>query len=194
MKVKDIAARMVLLLILLPLALPSALARSTKSKMFLSLTRLGQEITTAPPVDGEVCFSPDEPCDQKLIKFVKTAQRSIDVAIYDINLDQLIHELIVAARTKQVRVVVEYRQSKGGHSLVSTLVKAGVSVRKGKQRGIMHNKFVIIDGEKVETGSFNYTNHAREANQENQVYIFNPKTVARYVERYRKIWGTAAAY
>lgn len=138
--------------------------------------------------DPETCFSPDESCDAKLVNFVGGAKQSIDMAIYDINLDQLVHQLAVQSKKLKVRIVVDRRQSKGSHSLVSTLIKAGVEVRYGHQKGIMHNKFVIIDGKNLELGSFNYTNHATKANQENQLYLFSAPVVARYQERFEKIW------
>ena len=141
--------------------------------------------------DPETCFSPDEGCDAKLVNFVSGAKKSIDMAIYDINLDQLVHHLAVQSKKLKVRVVVDRRQSKGSHSLVSTLIKAGVEVRYGHQKGIMHNKFVIIDGKNLELGSFNYTNHATKANQENQLYLFSAPVVARYQERFDKIWESA---
>jgi phosphatidylserine/phosphatidylglycerophosphate/cardiolipin synthase-like enzyme len=41
-----------------------------------------------------------------------------------------------------------------------------VNLRFGHtSEGIMHNKFVIVDGKMIEIGSFNYTNHASKANQ-----------------------------
>lgn len=143
------------------------------------------------PKDQEVCFSPDEPCDQKLIKFIQSAQKSIDIAIYDITLDKLAHEILVASKKIPVRIVVDRRQSKGNHSLVPLLIKAGAQVRFGRQRGIMHNKFTIVDGKMIETGSFNYTNHATVANNENQIYLSNPDIVERYKKRFEEIWGKA---
>ena len=148
--------------------------------------------TISSPQDGEVCFSPDEPCDLKLLKFIQSAKVSIDLAIFDINLDQIVHELLVAkAKGIKVRVLVDARQSKGEHSLVNTLVKGDVGVRKGRQRGIMHNKFVIIDGKAVEVGSFNFTKHAAQSNNENQLYDFRPNVVKKYVERFEVIWERA---
>ncbi len=74
----------------------------------------------------ETCFSPDEPCDEQLIKFVMSAEKSIDVAIYDINLDQLVHQLLLKSKKMPVRIVVDRRQSKGNHSLVSTLIMSSM--------------------------------------------------------------------
>lgn len=141
------------------------------------------------PQDMEVCFSPEEPCDVKLIKLVQTAQKSIDVAIFDINLDKLVHELLVASKRVSVRILVDSRQAKTEHSLVPLLIKAGAQVRFGRQRGVMHNKFLIVDDRIVETGSFNYTNHASRANNENQVYLAHPSIVARYMKRFNEIWA-----
>ena len=141
------------------------------------------------PKDQEVCFSPDEPCDLKLLKFIESAEKSIDVAVFDINLDQIVHALLVKSKTIQVRVLVDKRQSKGPHSLVKTLVKGGVQVRYGSQRGVMHNKFVIVDQKSIETGSFNYTNHACKANQENQIYLVNSSIVDRYLKRFEQSWS-----
>lgn len=143
------------------------------------------------PKPNEVCFSPEEPCGAKLVKFVLGAKKSLDLAIYDINLDQLVHSLAVASKRIPVRIIVDQRQSKGEHSLVGLLVKAGVNVRYGRQRGIMHNKFILRDGQTLETGSFNFTNHATLANNENQIYLDTPEIVSRYAKHYDKIWAEA---
>jgi phosphatidylserine/phosphatidylglycerophosphate/cardiolipin synthase-like enzyme len=143
------------------------------------------------PRDQEVCFSPDDPCDAKLVKFVQSAQKSIDVAIYDINLDELVHALLVQSKKIPVRIIVDKRQAKGSHSLVALLIKAGANVRHGHQRGIFHNKFTIVDGKMIETGSFNYTNHASRANNENQIYLASPSVVGHFVKHFNEIWEKA---
>jgi len=134
------------------------------------------------------CFSPDETCDSLLVEFIRSAKKSVDVAVFDVTHPQIVHELLVAARRIPVRIVVDRRQARGKHSLVSTFVKAGANVRAGVQRGIMHHKFIIVDGEKLETGSFNFTVGASQRNQENQVYLNREDLVRRYQERFEKIW------
>lgn len=166
-------------------------AKQKKQGLVDAITEMVKPVLVSPPEDQEVCFSPEEPCDIKLVKFVDSAEKSIDVAIYDINLDQLVHHLLVKSKKIPVRIVVDRRQAKGNHSLVSLLSKAGAAVRYGRQRGIMHNKFIIVDGKALETGSFNFTNHATQANNENQVYLWNPKIVGRYVKRFDEIWAKA---
>ena len=134
------------------------------------------------------CFSPDEDCARRLAKFLESATKSIDVAIYDLNEDQIVHQLLVKSKVIAVRVLVDRRQSKRSHSAVPLLMKAGVKVRFGHQRGIMHNKFAIVDGARIETGSFNYTHHATSANQENQLYLYSPDIIQRYKVQFEKVW------
>lgn len=143
------------------------------------------------PVDGEVCFSPKMPCDQKLIKFIDSAEKSLDIAIFDVNLDELVHHILVQSKKIPVRIVVDKRQAKGTHSLVGTLIKGGANVKFGHQKGIFHDKFSIVDGKMIETGSFNYTNHATSSNQENQVYLSNPAIVKQYEDQFNEIWNDA---
>jgi phosphatidylserine/phosphatidylglycerophosphate/cardiolipin synthase-like enzyme len=138
---------------------------------------------------ADVCFAPEEACAEKLTLFLGSAQKSLDIAIYDINLEPVVHEILVQSKKIKVRVLVDKVQSKGKHSAVSTLIKAGVDVRLGHQRGIMHNKFAIVDQARLETGSFNYTHHASLANQENQIYLADAETVHRFHERFEMMWS-----
>lgn len=166
----------------------SALGRSQSPSVFETVRKIFNKATIESPKDMEVCFSPGEFCDVKLIKFIDSAKKSLDIAIYDITLDELTHHILVQSKKIPVRVVVDKRQAKGPHSLVKTLRKGGVNIRYGLQRGIMHNKFTIVDNQSVETGSYNYTNNATRSNNENQIYLWNPSVVERYKRRFDEIW------
>lgn len=143
------------------------------------------------PIDQEVCFSPEGNCDVKLWKLIQSAKVSLDVAVFDITHDKIAHEIMVASKRIPVRVITDRRQAKGQHSVVSTMIKAGVDVRLGRQRGIMHNKFSIVDGRMVQTGSFNYTDGASTKNNENQIYLSAPGVVAQYQSRFDALWSEA---
>ena len=169
----------------------SAEAKTRKTSHVEQAKRMIDEVMVKAPQDQEVCFSPAELCDVKLVKFVQSAQKSLDIAIYDINLDQLVHEILVQSKKIPVRIIVDRRQAKGNHSLVPLLKKAGADVRYGHQRGIFHNKFTLVDHKMVETGSFNYTNHAATANHENQIYLSNSKVVESYQKQFDELWSQA---
>ncbi len=176
---------------LLCLLAAPGLARKKKQTLVGMAAAKVEEALVRPPQDNEICFSPVESCDVKLWKFIQSAQKSLDVALFDITHPKVVHEILVASKRIPVRVVVDKRQARGEHSLVELLIKGGANVKYGRQRGIMHNKFTIVDNARLETGSFNYTNHATEANNENQIYLGTPAVVERYHARFEEIWREA---
>ena len=119
---------------------------------------------------------------------MQSAKASLDVAVFDLNLDAVVQVLVASFKDIPVRVVVDRRQAKGAKSLVLELVRAGVPVRYGKQAGIMHNKFAIVDGKWLETGSFNYTKGAATKNNENQIYLDTHAIVQQYQARFDLLW------
>jgi len=143
------------------------------------------------PRDLDTCFSPDEACGEKLLAFVQSARRSVDVAVFAITLEDLVDELVDASMRIQVRVIVDARQAQTENSLVYRLIRGKVDVRYGRQRGLMHDKFSIVDDAMVQTGSFNYTTYASEASAENQVYLASPVVVKRYKAHFDEMWDRA---
>lgn len=179
------------LILLILLCTFSADARSRHSRRKPAAEETSANVDLPAPKDNETCFSPDGNCDQKLWKFIQTAKTSLDIAVYDITHEKIVHEIAVASKKVPTRVVVDRRQAKEPRSLVSTLIKAGVEVRYGAQRGIMHDKFTLVDGSRVETGSFNYTQGATFKNQENQIYLSDKGIVETYKQRFEKMWKEA---
>jgi phosphatidylserine/phosphatidylglycerophosphate/cardiolipin synthase-like enzyme len=167
-------------------------AKNQSQKELEKATQAVSDLWVKAPVADEVCFSPNEPCDVKLVKFIQSAQKSLDIAIFDMTLDKVAHEILVQSKKIPVRIVVDRREAKGQHSLIPLLIKAGANVKIGRQRGIMHNKFTLVDGKILETGSFNYTNGAAFKNNENQIYLSTPSVVERYKAQFEKIWESAA--
>lgn len=139
-----------------------------------------------------VCFSPDVDCSKPLINILQQSKNSLDIAIYDLNYPSITSAIIGQSAKVKVRVVVDKEQSKTHSSLVAMLVKAGIPVKYGKQKGIMHNKFMVIDRFYVETGSYNYTDRASLANHENQIYTNDPDVVNAYIGEFEKMWAAGA--
>lgn len=154
-------------------------------------TGVKESLTKHEHFEEETCFSPEEECAEKLVQFLSSAKKSLDVAIYSINLEGVVDTLISMSRKIPVRVVCDKVQAHGAKSKVLYLLENGVSIRYGKQKGIMHHKFAIVDNELLETGSFNYTNRASTSNQENQIYLSKGSTVQRFVDRFEAIWDSS---
>ena len=71
-----------------------------------------------------------------------------------------------------------------GKNVEKELTNLGIPVKRDAQHAIVHGKIVIIDGETVITGSFNFTKRAEENNAENLLVIHDRKLA----ERYTKNW------
>lgn len=140
----------------------------------------------------ETCFSPNENCDQKLINVINSAKKTLDIAIFSITHPDIAAS-IVAVKKKgvDVRMVVDKGQSTGSRSQTDELMTAQVSIRIGNSAKIMHDKYCIVDGLVLETGSFNYTMSATIYNTENQIYITDKNVIKRYQDNFEKLWNEA---
>lgn len=143
----------------------------------------------------EVCFSPPLPggCDptRAIENAVRMARTSILVQAYEITPGPLVTALIEAHRRGvDVRAIVDYRQltdrrNRDDAFAVEHLGAAGIPVLVDKPPGLMHDKVMIIDGEVVVTGSFNYTYSAEHRNVENLLVIHDPALAAQYTQHWR---------
>ena len=59
----------------------------------------------------------------------------------------------------------------------------------------MHNKFIVVDGVTVETGSFNFTHAAEFANAENVIVLREfPEVAAKYSAEWNRLWNESDPY
>ena len=89
-----------------------------------------------------------------------------------------------------VRAIVDYKQlsdrrNRDDAFAVEHLGAAGIPVLVDRPPGLMHDKVMIIDGEVVVTGSFNYTYSAEHRNVENLLVIRDPALAAQYVQHWQ---------
>ena len=90
----------------------------------------------------------------------------------------------------KVQMVLEAKIAKKKYSIDELLAVYGVDVRViDIPRGVMHNKFVIVDDTKLITGSYNFTNDAENKNCENVIVTDIPELVAAFVKEFDKLWA-----
>lgn len=94
--------------------------------------------------------------DRFLVEALDQARSQIDAALYDLNLWSIRDALIRAHRRGvQVRLVVE--SDSLDRQEIQELVAEGIPLVADGSEGLMHNKYFIIDGAEVWTGSMNLT-------------------------------------
>ena len=137
--------------------------------------------------DIAVFFSPDGGCLDGLVWQIASARKSIDVQAFMLTTERIAEPLIEAHRRGvAVRVIFDADQADDRLSLDERLVEAGIPVwldAPDDGKGKAHNKVVIVDGETVVTGSYNFTLAADQKNAENLIVIRGRPAIA---NAYRK--------
>ena len=87
-----------------------------------------------------------------------------------------------------VRVLMEGEKIGDSGSEYGRLRAAGVDVRADSLPGLMHDKFLVVDGEVVGTGSYNWTAAAESDNAENLLIVRSESLSALYIEEFEAIW------
>src|ERR1700722_12866484 len=106
----------------------------------------------------EVAFSPDRGATELVVKTIVEARQSVRVAAYSFTSKPIAQALLDAKkRGIDVRVVVDKSNATARYTAATFLANQGVPVRVDYRYAIMHDKFIVMDGETLETGSFNFT-------------------------------------
>lgn len=138
-----------------------------------------------------VYFSPEGGCENAIISWINRANSSIHILIYSFTLDSIGKALVEAySRNVDVKVVFEESQITQ-YSEYWSLKAAGVPVRNDTNPRSMHNKVMIIDGEIVVTGSYNWSKTAEKENNENLIIVRSKYVAELYEREFEKIWSNS---
>jgi phosphatidylserine/phosphatidylglycerophosphate/cardiolipin synthase-like enzyme len=84
-----------------------------------------------------------------------------------------------------VQVILEKSQRTELYSSADFLPNQGVPTTVDANHAISHNKVMVIDGETVITGSFNFTKAAQERNAENVLIVPDRALAAWYTQNWQ---------
>jgi phosphatidylserine/phosphatidylglycerophosphate/cardiolipin synthase-like enzyme len=138
----------------------------------------------------EIAFSPNGGATELVVKTIESARRTVRVAAYSFTSKPVAQALLEAhKRGIDVRVVMDKSNATARYTAATFLANQGVPVRVDYRYAIMHDKFLIVDGATVETGSFNYTSAAEHHNAENVLVLHDPAMAQRYGLEWDRLWG-----
>lgn len=124
-----------------------------------------------------------------LITLFNEAKTSIDVAVFEFNLENVAQALICAHnRGVTVRVVYD-SQFAGEGQQIAEIIATGIPAVGDNRSAFMHNKFFIIDRKIVWTGSFNITKNASERNNENATIIYDAFLAKNYSLEFEEMFA-----
>jgi phosphatidylserine/phosphatidylglycerophosphate/cardiolipin synthase-like enzyme len=82
-------------------------------------------------------------------------------------------------------MLLPYSQRTEQYSSADFLANQGVPTLIDANHAISHNKVMVIDGETIIAGSFNFTKAAQENNAENLLIIKDQALAAQYTENWQ---------
>jgi phosphatidylserine/phosphatidylglycerophosphate/cardiolipin synthase-like enzyme len=140
-------------------------------------------------VDAEVAFSPGRGATALVVKTIGEAQHSIRVAAYSFTSRPIAEALLDAhKRGIDVEVVVDKSNATARYTAATFLANQGVPVRVDYRYAIMHDKFIVVDRQAVEEGSFNFTAAAETRNAENVLVLHDAVIAGQYGTEWERLW------
>lgn len=129
-----------------------------------------------------------------VLSAINGAKRNVDIAAYSFTSKPIAAALVSAKnRGVSVRVVADEKANNSKYTAVTYLANQGVPVRLDSQYAIMHNKFMVVDGNTVQTGSFNNKASAVSRNAENVLLIQAAPALAKnYQTEFNRLWNESA--
>lgn len=146
----------------------------------------------------QVGFSPEGSAQRLVLETIAGARHSIQMLAYAFQAPDIAQALVDAKqRGVEVQVVVDKKRNrnKPSRKAMDFVVRHGVQLRTNDRYHIHHDKTIIVDGETVQTGSFNYAPSAETLNSENVVVMRGVPEVARqYIAHWQSRWDLGEPY
>jgi phosphatidylserine/phosphatidylglycerophosphate/cardiolipin synthase-like enzyme len=149
-------------------------------------------------IDGttiENYFSSEGEVDTRLIQLIGGAIRSIDFMAFSFTSEPITQAILERASAGvQVRGVLEAQQAQGCcPQAYEPMRAAGLDVRLDGNIYRLHHKVIVIDGQIVITGSYNFSAAAEHSNDENVLILHNSAIASRYLAEFERVWGMAVS-
>lgn len=124
------------------------------------------------------------------------AKKNVLVQAYSFTSAPIAKALVDAKkRGVDVQVILDKSQRTERYTSATFLANEGVPTYIDSKHAIAHNKLMVIDGDEVITGSFNFTKAAESSNAENLLVINNaPELAARYTANWKEHLGHSEPY
>ncbi len=154
---------------------------NSSSPPFMRFQAGGQEV--------EISFQPEDREGMlRIKKLLRSAKKTIRIAMFTWTNRDLADEVYDAYRRGvDVQVVVDRQQAKGASGkIVLFLQKRGIKVGLSNGPGLLHYKFLYIDGKILESGSANWTRAAFTTNEE--FFMIIPDLSEEQHNQMEKLW------
>jgi phosphatidylserine/phosphatidylglycerophosphate/cardiolipin synthase-like enzyme len=128
-----------------------------------------------------VCITPGDDFESLVVRHINAARRSVRVQAYYLTSTTILRALrAAAARGVKVEAILDRVNARKRTASATYLSLAAADVWIDDAVSIAHNKIMIIDGDEVIGGSFNYTKSAQTRNAENVTFLDGQEIAAAF--------------
>lgn len=128
--------------------------------------------------------------DAPLVRAIDGVRNTLDIAAFELN-NTVITDAILEAKQRgvRVRIVADNEHTiEDDDSTMEEIEDAGIPVTYDNRSAFMHNKFMIMDGSVVWTGSTNYTMNDVYRNNNNMVAMRSRRAVEIYQNEFNQMF------
>ncbi len=126
----------------------------------------------------------------RLIDAIGRVRNTLDIAAFMLDEKEITKAILEAYKNGvKVRVVTDDENGLDDpEGSAQEFVAAGIPVVGDERGALMHHKFMILDGNAVWTGSWNYTENSTFNNNENAIVFDSPQIAALYEAEFNKMF------
>ncbi len=128
--------------------------------------------------------------DEQLAAEIGRVERTLDIAAFELN-NEIITQAILDAHNRgvAVRMVVDDEHTlEDDDSTIVEIELAGIEIVDDDRSGLMHNKFMIMDRNRVWMGSMNFTQNGVYRNNNNALLLRSPQVVSTYQAEFNEMF------
>jgi mitochondrial cardiolipin hydrolase len=139
--------------------------------------------------DNNAFFSQHDDIRDFVMKSLKSATKDLKICMFTIS-DDPIAETVAGCHKQgiNVRIITDDGKVFDKGSDIYSLSRMGIKIKMDTYRSLMHHKFVIIDNQKLLTGSYNWTRTGSDFNNENVLITDNNRIVKAYKKEFKRLW------
>ena len=125
-----------------------------------------------------------------LMRFMDTAEKSLYFAIHDLTLVAVAEKLVeLKKRGVKIRGILEadYLEGKDNEFTAKLLKKNKIRFNTHEKSGLMHNKYFIVDKQRVWTGSANFSERGYFYHYNDVLWIENTEVALYYLADFKRL-------
>lgn len=127
------------------------------------------------------------PVRNEILSLISNARHEVLAVQMEAGDIELLEALASVSGDASVRVITTRQNA----SQFSQFKEMGLEIEYLETGGILHHKFIVVDGKRVLTGSYNWSRNAYEKNWENAVVVTNRTVAESFQLEFEYLWSLA---